>query len=286
MACRSPGAWRGGARAGARGGHRCRSRSCCGSTWPTSPRCESAAAELADRVDHVDVLMNNAGVMALPLRRTAQGHEMQFGTNHLGHFAFTAGCCRCSRPPRAAGRHHLVDDAPHRQMRWHDLDWATGYSKWPAYGQSKLANLLFTFELDRRARAAGVPLSSMAAHPGYASTHLQAAGPELAGEPALRDGHGVRDHGASPSRRRTARCRSCSLRPAPTLSTAATTDPTASPRAGSPADRATHEVGARHRRLGPAVDGLRAAHRRHLRPRLSSARRHDLPDHRRVDPAD
>ena len=143
---------------------------------------DSAAAELAGSVDHVDVLMNNAGVMAPPFMTTADGHEMQFGTNHLGHFAFTGRILPLlSAAP--APRVVTTSSTAHRigRMRWDDLDWSEGYRKWPAYGQSKLANLLFSFELDRRARAAGVPLLSMAAHPGYASTHLQAAGPELAG---------------------------------------------------------------------------------------------------------
>lgn len=143
----------------------------------------TAAVELTGRVDRVDVLMNNAGVMALPLARTPQGHEMQFGTNHLGHFAFTAGVLPLLLAAPSA-RVVTTSSMMHRVggMRWEDLDWSTGYRKWPAYGQSKLANLLFTFELDRRAREAGASLEAMAAHPGYASTHLQAAGPELAGQ--------------------------------------------------------------------------------------------------------
>jgi len=143
---------------------------------------ERAATEIGERVDHVDVCLNNAGVMALPLRRTAQGHEMQWGTNHLGHFAFTGRLLP----------HLLAADSPrvvttssvaHRfgGMRWDDLDWSHGYRKWPAYGQSKLSNLMFAFDLDRRSREAGTALMSLAAHPGYASTHLQTAGPELAG---------------------------------------------------------------------------------------------------------
>ena len=142
----------------------------------------AAADELAGRVDHVDALLDNAGVMATPLRRTAQGHELQFGTNHLGHFAWTMRLMPlllAAPEPRVV----VTSSTMHRigSMRWDDLDWTTGYRKWPAYGMSKLANLLFAFELDRRARAAGSPLRSMAAHPGYASTHLQAAGPEMAG---------------------------------------------------------------------------------------------------------
>ena len=105
--------------------------------------------------------MNNAGVMALPQRRTADGFEAQFGTNHLGHFALTGRLLPAAAGRAgAAGRHDVVHDAPDRPH-------ATGttssserrYPKWPAYGQSKLANLLFAFELDRRAKAAGTALA-------------------------------------------------------------------------------------------------------------------------------
>ncbi|MEY2434101.1 MAG: hypothetical protein QOC92_3826 [Acidimicrobiaceae bacterium] len=143
---------------------------------------ESAADEVASRVDHLDVLMNNAGVMAIPLRRTADDFEMQFGTNHLGHFALTG---RLLPLLLAADQPRVVSTSSqaHRigKMRWDDLHWRKRYSKWMAYGQSKLANLLFTSELDRRASAEGSALVAAAAHPGYASTHLQAAGPEMAG---------------------------------------------------------------------------------------------------------
>jgi NAD(P)-dependent dehydrogenase (short-subunit alcohol dehydrogenase family) len=143
---------------------------------------EHAATELAERTPRLDVLMNNAGVMALPLTRTADGFEAQFGTNHLGHFALTGrvlpllGAADAPRVVTTSSQMHRVG-----KMRWDDLNWKKGYRRWPAYGQSKLANLLFAFELDRLARAHGSALVSVAAHPGYASTHLQAAGPEMAG---------------------------------------------------------------------------------------------------------
>lgn len=141
-----------------------------------------AAEDLSDRLDRIDVLMNNAGVMALPLRRTAEGFESQFGTNHLGHFALTARLLpllQATEAPRVV----TTSSQAHRigRIRWDDPNWRQTYRRWPAYGQSKLANLLFAFELDRRARAAGSALVSIAAHPGYASTHLQAAGPEMSG---------------------------------------------------------------------------------------------------------
>jgi NAD(P)-dependent dehydrogenase (short-subunit alcohol dehydrogenase family) len=146
-----------------------------------------SVAEAADKVsaslDRLDVLVNNAGVMAIPLRRTPQGHEMQFGTNHLGHFALTGrllGRLLAAPAPRVV----TVASQGHRmgRIRWDDPDWRTGrYIAWLAYGQTKLANLLFTAELDRRAEEAGSRLLAAAAHPGYARTHLSAAGPEMSG---------------------------------------------------------------------------------------------------------
>jgi NAD(P)-dependent dehydrogenase (short-subunit alcohol dehydrogenase family) len=142
-----------------------------------------AADDIAGRVERLDVLLNNAGVMALPLGRTAQGFEMQFGTNHLGHFALTGRLLPkllAAEAPRVV----TVASQAHRmgRIRFDDLNWERGrYSKWLAYGQSKLANLLFTLELDRRAASAGTELLAAAAHPGYASTHLSAAGPEMSG---------------------------------------------------------------------------------------------------------
>ena len=129
----------------------------------------------------VDLLINNAGVMAIPKRSTADGFEMQFGTNHLGHFALTGRLLDALRP---GSRVVTVSSQAHRMgtMNFDDLMGEGKYRTWGAYGQSKLANLLFMRELSERLRAAGLPIMSVAAHPGYASTHLQAAGPEMTGQ--------------------------------------------------------------------------------------------------------
>ena len=136
------------------------------------------------RRDHptIDLLINNAGVMALPLRRTAQGFEMQLGTNHLGHYALTVQLMDRLLAADEA-RVVTVSSLAHRmgRMRWHDPNWERGYQKWLAYGQSKLANLLFTLELQRRFEAAGSGALAVACHPGFADTNLQFVGPRLEG---------------------------------------------------------------------------------------------------------
>ena len=119
----------------------------------------------------VDLLINNAGVMIPPLSRTADGFELQFGTNHLGHFALTNLLLPQRHRP---GRHGLLERAPAGRIDFDDLNWERKrYRAWRAYGQSKLANLLFTAELQRRLTEAGSTVLSMAAHPGYAATNLQ-----------------------------------------------------------------------------------------------------------------
>ena len=130
----------------------------------------AAADEVAGRVESLDVLMNNAGVMATPKGRTPQGFETQLGTNHLGHFALT-GLLLPLLQRAAAPRVISTSSQAHRmgRMRWDDLQWERGYERWRAYGQSKLANLLFMRELARRAPG----IISAAAHPGWAATHLQ-----------------------------------------------------------------------------------------------------------------
>jgi NAD(P)-dependent dehydrogenase (short-subunit alcohol dehydrogenase family) len=143
----------------------------------------ASAARVIETVPRLDVLMNNAGVMALPLGRTVDAFEMQFGTNHLGHFALT-GLVLPSLLAATTPRVVTTSSGAHRggRMRWDDLNWDDGhYWKWSAYSQSKLANLLFMYELDRRARTAATGLLSVGAHPGWSATHLQAAGPEQAG---------------------------------------------------------------------------------------------------------
>ncbi len=141
---------------------------------------EFAAAWTGAHPDGLDVLVNNAGVMAIPRRETADGFEMQLGTNHLGHFALTGLLIGAVRP---GGRVVTVSSGAHRfgRMDFEDLQSAASYQKWRAYGQSKLANLLFALELHRRAGDAGVDLRSIAVHPGYAATNLQRVGPEMSG---------------------------------------------------------------------------------------------------------
>jgi NAD(P)-dependent dehydrogenase (short-subunit alcohol dehydrogenase family) len=126
----------------------------------------------------LDLLINNAGVMATPRRVTVDGFELQLATNHLGHFALT-GLLLDRLLAAPAARVVAVSSLLHRSGRidFDDLQAEHGYRPWRAYSQSKLANLLFCFELDRRSRAAGARLASVAAHPGYASTKLHSNGP-------------------------------------------------------------------------------------------------------------
>ncbi len=119
----------------------------------------------------VDVLVNNAGIMAVPFALTVDGFESQIGTNHLGHFALTNLLL-----PKITDRVVTVSSMFHwtGRINLKDLNWkARPYSAWGAYSQSKLANLLFTSELQRRAAAAGSSVLALAAHPGYSDTNLQ-----------------------------------------------------------------------------------------------------------------
>jgi NAD(P)-dependent dehydrogenase (short-subunit alcohol dehydrogenase family) len=138
------------------------------------------ALRFAGAHERLDVLINNAGVMAPPRRLTKDGFESQFGSNHLGHFALT-GLVLDAMEGRDDARVVTLSSGAHRlgRIRFGDLQGERFYFRWTAYGQSKLANLLFALELDRRLRAAGSTISSMAAHPGYAATNLQTAAPPL-----------------------------------------------------------------------------------------------------------
>jgi NAD(P)-dependent dehydrogenase (short-subunit alcohol dehydrogenase family) len=136
------------------------------------------AGRIGSEREHLDLLVNNAGIMAPPRRSTKDGFESQFGTNHLGHFALTGrllGKLLAAEEPRVV----TLSSGAHRMgtIKFDDLQREHHYNNWLAYGQSKLANLIFCFGLQRRASAAGTKLLSLAAHPGYSATNLQFAGP-------------------------------------------------------------------------------------------------------------
>ena len=138
---------------------------------------EFAAAVTAEH-PRVDLLVNNAGVMMPPRSETADGFELQFGTNHLGHFALT-GLLLDALASAGASRVVTVSSLEHRQgkLDFDDLQSEGNYSPRGAYQQSKFANAVFGLELDRRLRAAGSPVISVLAHPGYSATNLQTSGP-------------------------------------------------------------------------------------------------------------
>ena len=140
------------------------------------------AGTMTEKHAQLDLLCNNAGVMALPRRTTRDGFEMQFGTNHLGHFALTGLLlpllqkAPTARVVTVSSLAYLIG-----RIRFNDVQGARRYAKWPAYGQSKLANLMFAIELGRRLATHGLAgqMKSLAAHPGYAATGLQMVGPQM-----------------------------------------------------------------------------------------------------------
>jgi NAD(P)-dependent dehydrogenase (short-subunit alcohol dehydrogenase family) len=140
----------------------------------------SSARKFADGVDKADILINNAGIMAARYALTVDGFESQIGTNHLGHFALTNLLL-----PKLTDRVVSVSSFAHwpGRINLDDLNWKTRrYSAWLAYSQSKLANLLFTSELQRRLESVGSPLRALAAHPGYSHTNLQGASGRKVGD--------------------------------------------------------------------------------------------------------
>ena len=136
------------------------------------------AAAVAGEHPRIDILVNNAGVMMPPRSTTADGFELQFGTNHLGHFALT-GLLLDALAAGNGSRVVTVSSLEHKPGRldFDDLQSERSYSPRGAYQQSKLANAVFGLELDRRLTAAGLPVLSVLAHPGYSATNLQLTGP-------------------------------------------------------------------------------------------------------------
>ena len=148
---------------------------------------EAFADGVREAYDSLEILCNNAGVMAIPRDETEDGFEKQLGVNHLGHFALTGHLLdrlvdrgRETRIVTHSSGAHTAGE-----LDFDDLHREQSYGKWEAYGQSKLANLLFTYELDRRLEAAGITeTKAVACHPGYADTNLQYRGPEQSGSRA------------------------------------------------------------------------------------------------------
>jgi NAD(P)-dependent dehydrogenase (short-subunit alcohol dehydrogenase family) len=133
----------------------------------------AASRQLRSDYDRIDLLVNNAGVMYTPKSHTKDGFELQFGTNHLGHFAFT-GLLLDRLLPVAGSRVVTISSIGHRiraDIHFDDLQWEHGYNRVSAYGQAKLANLLFAYELQRRLAPHGTTIA-VAAHPGGSNTEL------------------------------------------------------------------------------------------------------------------
>jgi len=151
----------------------------------------SFAEGVADAYDAVDVLCNNAGVMALPRREPTDGFERQLGVNHFGHFALTGRLFPLLRAGDGESRVVTQSSGVHEtgEIDFGDLNWEQSYSRWGAYARSKLANLLFAYELQRRLEGRGVDgVKSVACHPGYADTSLQTRAAEASGNPLMRVG--------------------------------------------------------------------------------------------------
>ncbi len=138
---------------------------------------EFASATSSAFPDGIDLLINNAGVMAPPRQETADGFELQFGTNHLGHFALT-GLLFDQLKKKPGSRVVTISSNAHKigKINFEDLQSKHGYKRWNVYGQSKLANLVFALDLQGRIGEAGLEMKSMAAHPGLSSTNLWSAG--------------------------------------------------------------------------------------------------------------
>jgi NAD(P)-dependent dehydrogenase (short-subunit alcohol dehydrogenase family) len=165
-----------------------------------------AADELRAAHPHIDLLINNAGLMYVPTRETtADGFEMQFGTNHLGHFALT-GLLLDNMLSVDGSRVVTVSSVGHKfwflaDIYFDDLQFERGYHRVKAYGQSKLANLMFTYELQRRLKLKGAPTVALAAHPGFSDTELMRYMPDFIPEFVWKIGTQPADKGALPTLR-------------------------------------------------------------------------------------
>lgn len=153
---------------------------------------KDAASAIGARHERLDVLIDNAGVMAIPRRVTDDGWEMQLATNHLGHFSLT-GLLLDRLLATDGSRVVVVTSYVHHggRIRFDDLHGERTYRRWRAYAQSKLANALFAFELQRRLARADAPTITVAAHPGYAATELQGVGPRMSGSKLMEVGSSV-----------------------------------------------------------------------------------------------
>jgi NAD(P)-dependent dehydrogenase (short-subunit alcohol dehydrogenase family) len=142
---------------------------------------KSAISAIIEQLPQLDALVNNAGVMQTPERKTSEGFELQFATNHLGHFRLTAGLYK--HLVQSKGRIVVVSSLVHHQGKIHldDLMQRENYNPSTTYAQSKLANIMFAFELDRRLKKAGSPVVCIPCHPGYSATNLQTAGVGMEG---------------------------------------------------------------------------------------------------------
>ena len=143
---------------------------------------QSFVEKITKEYKRLDILCNNAGVMALPELRTKDGFEMQFGTNHLGHFSLTLGLLPLLNTSDGARVVNISSMAAKMgKIDFSNLNAEKNYDKWGAYGQSKLANLLFTFELQKRLQKSGSKTTVYSSHPGYSATNLLTTGPKLEG---------------------------------------------------------------------------------------------------------
>ena len=204
--------------------------------------------------------------MAPPRRRTADGFELQFGTNHLGHFALT-GLLLPAMEGREDARVVTLSSNAHKfgRIAFGNLSGDRRYFRWRAYGQSKLANLLFALELDRRLRAAGSTVKSVAAHPGYAATNLQSAAAPLVDRLVMKLGNAAvaqnDEMGALPPLYAATE---------PGLEGGAYVGPGRSRRAPRPSDdREAERRRARRGHRTPPLGGERGAHGRSMRLRIS-----------------